>query len=303
MFDLSISVIIPVYNAERSIKRTIDSVLEQSLEVLEIIVVDDGSTDNTKRVLGGYDSKVRYIYQKNAGASVARNTGIDNAKGSWIAFIDADDLWVSTKLAEQIDLIRLYPDAGMIFSSYQLRGSGGGVKYFEDIHLFGKKLKETGSGLVDGCFYFLFKDNFIKTSTLVVRKDILLFLKGFDRKLKTVEDRDLCIRIANQSSVLFCAKDLVAKNDHDNSLGQERLCVINDREFVQTTNLARFLDKIKKSNKLSLIQESIMDTKYARCRYCFKHNEYLTFVIAISDFLIFKLFRINLRIFTRETSI
>ncbi len=87
----AVSVVIPAYNAEKYIGRAIDSVLAQTRQPDEIIVVDDGSTDNTPNAIKSYGSKVYYIHQENGGASVARNTGIEAAKSEWIAFLDADD--------------------------------------------------------------------------------------------------------------------------------------------------------------------------------------------------------------------
>ena len=104
-----ISVVIPAYNAGRFIRRTIDSVLAQTYTDYEIIVVDDGSTDNTAEIVKSYGSKVRYIYQQNAGDGAARNTGIYAAKGEWIAFLDHDDEWLPEKLRLQMELLKRNP--------------------------------------------------------------------------------------------------------------------------------------------------------------------------------------------------
>ncbi len=105
-----ISVIIPAFNAGRFINRTIDSVLAQTYKDYELIVVDDGSTDNTGEAVKSYGEKVRYIYQPNAGDGPARNTGINAAKGRWIAFLDHDDEWPPEKLVAQMKLLSANPD-------------------------------------------------------------------------------------------------------------------------------------------------------------------------------------------------
>ena len=105
-----ISVVIPAYNAAQCIGRAIDSVLAQSFCDYEIIVVNDGSTDDTAGVVSQYGSKVIYIYQENAGDGPARNAGIAAAKGDWIAFLDADDEWLPDKLKQQIELLDRNPD-------------------------------------------------------------------------------------------------------------------------------------------------------------------------------------------------
>ena len=107
---MTITVVIPAYNAGKYIARTIDSVLAQSRPADEIIVIDDGSTDDTAEQVSKYEGKVSYIHQQNAGASVARNTGIEAATGDWIAFLDGDDEWLPENLKCQSELIARNPD-------------------------------------------------------------------------------------------------------------------------------------------------------------------------------------------------
>jgi glycosyltransferase involved in cell wall biosynthesis len=105
MAKYSVSVVIPAYNADKHIARTIESVLTQTRSADEIIVVDDGSSDKTAEAVKAFGDKVRYIHQQNAGASVARNTGIEAAENDWIAFLDADDEWLENKLEIQMNLL------------------------------------------------------------------------------------------------------------------------------------------------------------------------------------------------------
>src|SRR4030042_6253183 len=102
-----VSVIIPTYNRADCVTKSIDSVLSQTYNDYEIIVVDDGSTDNTRQILQSYVDKclIHYIYQDNAGCAAARNSGIRAAKGQWIAFLDSDDTWLPDKLAEQMQYL------------------------------------------------------------------------------------------------------------------------------------------------------------------------------------------------------
>jgi glycosyltransferase involved in cell wall biosynthesis len=109
-----ISVIIPVYNCERYLAQAIDSVLAQTYSPLEIIVVDDGSTDDSARVAQSY-SEVRYFWQENGGISAARNRGIDAITGDFVAFLDSDDLWSSEKLQRQIEAFAATPDLDVVF--------------------------------------------------------------------------------------------------------------------------------------------------------------------------------------------
>ena len=111
--NYSISVVIPAYNAAEHISRTIYSVAGQTFPAKEIIVIDDGSTDSTSEVVKSFGEKVQYIYQQNAGVSAARNAGIEAATSEWIAFLDADDLWIADKTERQVDLFSDNPEIGV----------------------------------------------------------------------------------------------------------------------------------------------------------------------------------------------
>ena len=107
-----VSIIIPAYNVEKYVQEAIDSALSQIYKDIEIIVVDDGSTDNTKKVLNPYIKKgqIHYIYQENKGLSSARNTGIRAAKGGYIAFLDSDDLFLPEKMQRQVDFLEKHQE-------------------------------------------------------------------------------------------------------------------------------------------------------------------------------------------------
>ena len=111
-----VSVIIPTYNRGYCIGQTIESVITQTYQPIEIIVVDDGSSDDTKKVVDGFGSKVRYLYQKNAGLASARNTGLSAARGEFIAFQDSDDIWLPWKLQAQVSLMQHAPDLAMAWT-------------------------------------------------------------------------------------------------------------------------------------------------------------------------------------------
>lgn len=102
--DNLVSVIIPVYNGELYLKQAIDSIIAQTYQTIEIIVVDDGSIDNSKKIVSSYP-RIRYFFQENQGVAVARNRGIKEAKGEYIAFLDQDDLWTSNKLSLQLEYL------------------------------------------------------------------------------------------------------------------------------------------------------------------------------------------------------
>src|SRR5690348_15579178 len=111
-----VSVIIPAYNYARYIPGAVNSVLAQTYQNHEIVVVDDGSTDGTRQALGDSLDKISYIYQHNRGVSAARNVGIERSRGELIAFLDADDVWVPDKLDRQVRFLRDHPSIGMVCS-------------------------------------------------------------------------------------------------------------------------------------------------------------------------------------------
>ena len=114
MENPKISVIIPVYNGEQFLAGAIQSVFDQKYHQLEIIVVDDGSTDNTQKIAEGFGEKLRYIRKENGGPASARNKGLELAQGEFIAFIDADDVWVKDKLSRQLALFKKYKEPGIV---------------------------------------------------------------------------------------------------------------------------------------------------------------------------------------------
>lgn len=192
---IGISVVIPAYNAAKSIVRAVDSVLAQTRRPDEIIVVDDGSTDETAQRIKQYGSQVRYIYQENAGPSVARNKGIEAAKNKWIAFLDADDQWLPERLGLQFALLarnehlvwvtgNFYrclcdrdirkPDVKPALAAKALAQQ----EYFDDFFR---------TSLPHGCGW---------TGTMLIRKEILQEAGMFQPELHIAEDTDLWFRIA-----------------------------------------------------------------------------------------------------------
>lgn len=116
--SIKVSVIIPTYNRAEFISDAIESVLNQTFEDYEIIIVDDGSTDNTKQIVQSYTSKVKYYYQEQSGVSSARNYGIKAATGEYIAFLDSDDQFLPQKLEKQVEVLENNPRIGIVYSPH-----------------------------------------------------------------------------------------------------------------------------------------------------------------------------------------
>jgi glycosyltransferase involved in cell wall biosynthesis len=212
------SVIIPLYNKAAYIERAIQSVLSQTFQEFELIVVDDGSTDDSSAQLSviSYQlsvdapeiyKKVRVIQQQNQGVSTARNNGVKLAKYDYIAFLDADDSWEPTYLEEMKGLIAAYPNAGIYGSSYFIVKNGK-----KRIAPIGVE-KNFDTGLINYCqVYSKTLCMPLWTGAAIIRKSIVDLENGFNNRLKLGEDFDLWIRVAIKHSVAFLNKPLANYN-------------------------------------------------------------------------------------------
>ena len=203
--ESSISVIIPTFNREKFILQAIKSVQKQSLHVEQIIVVDDGSTDNTQKLLENED--ITYIYQKNSGVSSARNLGIKMAKHEWIAFLDSDDIWQKDKIKEHVALHVNNPT---------LKASFSDEKWVRDGKIINKKkhLKKEEPTFVNSLRVCK-----IGASTFFVHKSVFEKVGVFDEGLKVCEDYDLWLRILLHYEIKLIDKELITKQaGHENQL-------------------------------------------------------------------------------------
>jgi len=188
-----ISIIIPTYNRPHFLKEAISSVLSQNYQDFEIIVVDDGSTDNTKEAIKSINNKrIIYLYQKHKGRSVARNRAIEIARGKYLAFLDDDDLFLPGKLKKQIEILEKNKDYGMVYTSALNIDEKGNVQDFV--------YRATKSGNIYKNVAFLIPLVVI-LPTVMVRKDIVTSLNGFDEKMRRFEDTDMWRRIAKRYNI------------------------------------------------------------------------------------------------------
>jgi GT2 family glycosyltransferase len=182
-----VSVIIPAYNAERTLLATVDSVQNQTLDNIEIIIINDGSTDRTGKTIEKLnDPRIKAFSCENGGVSVARNRGIAHTTGEFIAFIDADDLWTPDKLERQLAALKAHPEAAVAYS------------WTQTIDERGHWLHRYHSVFVEGDVYTeILVNNFVSNgSNVLVRREAILSVGGFDSTLKLCEDWDFYIRLA-----------------------------------------------------------------------------------------------------------
>lgn len=190
-----VSIIIPTYNSARFLPATLESVFNQTYRDYEVLVVDDGSTDNTREVLAPYLERIIYIYQENSERSAARNNALSHANGDLIAFIDSDDLWQPEKLERQVAVMDAYPEVALVFcQSYYIDESGARVAFCGN-WIDGKK----ADGLVIANYYDeLMLGNVVScgSSTAVMRRRVLDQAGWFDVMLSDGEDWDVWLRLS-----------------------------------------------------------------------------------------------------------
>ena len=198
-----VSVIIPTYNRAYCIENAVQSVLQQDYENMEILIVDDGSTDDTEAVIKGIEDERIHYYKNssNKGAAATRNIGLALAQGKYIAFQDSDDEWLEGKLRQQVEVLE-HSDYGMVYSCFEREFPDGRVEKVPRDAI----QPEAKQGYI---YPYLLAESFISTQTMLVRKEILEKLQGFDESLKSYEDYDLAIRIAQNCQVAFMDKVLV----------------------------------------------------------------------------------------------
>ena len=193
--SIRISVVIPAYNKERWISRAIDSVLSQTRPAEEVLVVDDGSVDQTGRMAEKYGEKVRIIRQKNAGPGDARNTGIREAGGNWIAFLDADDQWLPEKLQLQTEHLQRHPDLTWTTGNYTECLCESKYRAPALSEQACRKQLDGKEALAD--YLSSYAKGFTgHTDTMLIRRDLLEQVGGFPPGLRRFEDLDLWLRIA-----------------------------------------------------------------------------------------------------------
>lgn len=184
----NISVIIPTYNRANTLKRAIDSVSAQTVPVQEIVIVDDGSTDDTKHILEDYGPPVRYIYQQNKGVSAARNRGIAETSCEWIAFLDSDDEWLPRKIEQQMKILEENPNLVWCASNMEIVKQNNYNRVDIQDHLCPNRTLYFFTACMNGIFF--------QISGFIIRRYVLNEIGGFDTSLRISEDRDLWWKIA-----------------------------------------------------------------------------------------------------------
>mgnify|MGYP001362932843 FL=1 len=230
---MNISVVIPSYNRKEFLKRSIDSAINQTKKPLEIIVVDDGSTDGTEAMIKSDYDFVKFIKQKNKGVSAARNIGIKVSIGEWICFLDSDDEWKKDKLEKQINVMKSNPGYKFFHSNEIWIKNGLRINQK-------KKHKKYGGDIFDKCLDMCR----ISPSSVMIDKTVFDEVGNFNEYLVVCEDYELWLRICDKYRVFFIDEPLIIKHGgHQGQLSYSIESIENHRikalEYLILENLNR----------------------------------------------------------------
>lgn len=260
------SVVIPLYNKELSIKNTIQSVLNQSFQDFEIVIINDGSTDNSVEVVEAFDDpRIHIIHQKNQGVSAARNKGIEEAKYEWIAFLDADDLWKENHLKEVVKMIKLFSEEKVFCTSF--------VRSNEEI-----VEEDACIEYIENYFERSIKQSFFWTSVTCIHESVFKEVGDFKIHLNRGEDLDLWDRIARQyhfvrSTKVTAIYRIEAENRSDKffNLSKSRIYNYDFKSSESKEETYYYQQAISKGLRKLLSQLQLKDFM----RLFFKHFNYL----------------------------
>lgn len=225
-----ISIIIPTYNAARFLKETINSVLIQTYTSIELIIVIDGATDNSEEIARNYesDSRVMVISKPNTGVSDTRNVGFKASKGDYIAFLDADDVWLPTRLETMLKAFEENPDAGLVHT---------------DMAVINEESIETGE-ILKGREGHILKSllnwdgtNIPGPSSILVKRKVVETVGGFDTRLSTAADQEFFFRVASKYRVVRLAEPLGLYRVHGQNMHQN--IVLMEKDHIMAYQIAR----------------------------------------------------------------
>ncbi|MFX4263649.1 glycosyltransferase family 2 protein [Pelotomaculum propionicicum] len=225
----------PTYNRAITIKRAVDSILKQTYQDFEIIIVDDGSTDNTYEIVKEFNEKrIKYIkHEKNKGASAARNTGIRESRGKYLAFQDSDDQWLPNKLKRQVEILDNSPnEVGIVYCGFWRFNNNKKIYYPS-----GKVIEKEGN-----VYKSLINGNFIGTPTAIIKKECFNKYGCFDERLPRLQDWELFIRLSKNYEFRFVNEPLVLSYFVPNCISSDNRSLITAQKIILKKHFLKLND-------------------------------------------------------------
>ena len=251
----TVSVIIHTFNNEKFIAETVKSVLRQTYNDYEIIVVDDGSEDGTRNALLPYMQDIRYHYKENGGIASAKNAGISLCNAEFVAFLDHDDLWVPDKLKIQMEHFNNNPQVGLVYAKYTS---------FRD----GKELRtKPEKGYSGWIFKELLSKSFIQTSTVMVKRECLDAVGPYDESFTLGDEYDMFLRVAKRFQCGFVDKELTRYRVHDRNASKDDLLFDKENLRVFKKVYNGYTDLDEKEKKILRKRIAMYSIKVAKGLY------------------------------------
>ncbi len=228
-----VSVVLPTYNRGYIISRAIESILAQTFQDFELIIVDDGSSDNTERVVRTFtDPRIRYIKELHRGGAAARNTGIFIAQGEFIAFQDSDDEWLPEKLARQVEAFRTAgPEIGVVYTGFWKNTKEGTRIYYPPASVRQKE---------GNIYEELLHGNFVTNQAAMVRRECFHQIGGYDESLPGMHELDLWLRMAKRYEFSYIPKGLVVTHFTEDSITAHHEYRLRGREIIFSKHFSDF---------------------------------------------------------------
>lgn len=283
---MKVSVIIPTYNRAHLISETIDSIVNQTLRPAEIVIVDDGSTDNTERVVKKYANLVKYYRIENSGVCKARNVGVDKSQNEWVAFCDSDDLWHQDKLFHQVQLIKSSNEVEYCFTNFRVFSGdrwSNNTKFDEcPVGFWDIKSIEIGNDLLvikEPLYSKLLTFTPIFPSTILMNKTFYNRVGGFDENFgrKISEDFEFSLRCVQEKNTGVIKKAVVGIRKHEQNFSNGNLrgisFIIGD---IQILKYSLQNHKLGQQNE-TLIKEQIIDRSISVAHGTFAAGEFSIF--------------------------
>lgn len=276
-----VSVIIPAYNAEKFIEEAIASVLRQTYAHREIIVVDDGSLDNTQERVKKYASDVVYVWQRNSGGfpGSPRNRGLESSRGEFLCFLDADDIMLPDRIQRQVELLETNPDLGFVFGDYRNFSDRGQAErtHFEECPQLQRLLGQQESLVLPSlsATRLLLHENIGLPSSLMIRRAVLRMISGFPIEYRIGEDFHFYYRIARTFPIGICNRIVSLRRMHESNLTKEAIRTLHD----QLRSYSRLQESERDSANVERFHELIYQCEIGLARAYVNHGEFWRSVI------------------------